>query len=429
LIEEKNYPIDNDFLTSILDVLSTGVYTYATQSLVVNGTSLTQYQQFIRSEIIKNALHTGIGFCSKNDMQNYLAWGRNELGQLGDGTTTDVAAPEALSNTGLFNGVEVIAKNSLSALALTTGGDLISWGSNFHGNLGDGTVTDRSSPVSVSTGNTFVAIAAGGDHMAAIDYSGFAWAWGDNSLGQVGDGTVTNRSTPTSVVGGNQFVALSAGGAHCVGLDTSNQAWAWGDNTFGELGNGTTDNSSSPVVVLGGLQFTRVVCSNGEFDIPAAVNSIGSYPIFNVALDQSGFAWTWGAGGNGQLGNGATNNQSSPVSVAGGARFVDIACGAFHALALDRYGALWAWGANGGGQLGDGTTANRSSPVSVATSKRFVQLAAKSNASIAIDTEGQAWAWGSADGSGELGTGGSSDTYSSPTSVIAGAVFRTRKIY
>ena len=138
------------------------------------------------------------------------AWGANEYGQLGDGTTTQQRmVPVRVLG---LDGVTAIAGGSFHGLALRNNGTVWAWGDNNYGQLGDGTTTPRASPTQVSGLSNIVAIAAGASHSLALDASGTLWAWGDNAFGQLGDGSNVQRRTPVHVLGITNATRIAAGG-------------------------------------------------------------------------------------------------------------------------------------------------------------------------------------------------------------------------
>ena len=181
-----------------------------------------------------------------------LAWGDNPFGQLGDGTTISRSVPVAVD---LPAGVTVtaVAAGAGHSLALTSAGQLLAWGDNRHGQLGDGTTISSSVPVAVHlrAGVTVTAIAAGDDDSLALTSAGQLLAWGWNAYGQLGYGTTTSSSVPVAVdlPAGVTVTAVAAGEYYGLALTSAGQLLAWGDNAYGQLGDGTTISSSVPVAV------------------------------------------------------------------------------------------------------------------------------------------------------------------------------------
>ncbi|MGI5149668.1 RCC1-like domain-containing protein [Plantactinospora sp. CA-294935] len=168
------------------------------------------------------------------------AWGNNTYGQLGDGTTVSrstpvpVSLPAGTTATGL-------AAGGFHSLARTAAGPVLAWGYNSVGQLGDGSTTSRSTPVPVSLpgGTTVTSLAAGLLHSLAVTSTGQALAWGSNSVGQLGDGTITNRSTPVSVSlpAGTTVTAVAGGSVHSLAATSTGLVLGWGRNNYGQLGN------------------------------------------------------------------------------------------------------------------------------------------------------------------------------------------------
>jgi YD repeat-containing protein len=180
---------------------------------------------------------------------NAWAWGYNSNSQLGDGTFTNRTIPVEV--TVLSSDVAAVAAGGYHTVALKSNGSVWAWGSIEMSQLGDGTTDDKNTPVPVSNLSSGVtAIAAGHFQTVALKSNGSAWAWGYNGGGQLGDGTYTDRSTPVPVTGLlSGVIAIDTGSHHMAALKTDGSVWAWGLNNYGQLGDGTTDSSATPVSV------------------------------------------------------------------------------------------------------------------------------------------------------------------------------------
>ncbi|WP_081815116.1 hypothetical protein [Leifsonia aquatica] len=296
------------------------------------------------------------------------AWGYNNYGQLGNGTITSSSVPVAVTLPAgvTFTSVNLAAGGSHS-LALGSDGKTYAWGANNYGQLGIGTTTNSTIPVPVTmpVGVTFTSVNLGFSYSVALGSDGKAYAWGYNANGQLGNGTTTNSSVPLAVAmpAGPTFTSISAGGSHTLALDTDGNAYAWGYNAYGRLGNGTTTNSSVPVAVT--------------MPAEATFTSIHAGDYYSLALGSDGKAYAWGLNANGQLGNGTTTNSSVPVAVTmpPGVTFTNIDAGSTHSLALGSDGKAYAWGLNNYGQLGIGTNTNSSVPVVVTNSVTVTSVA------------------------------------------------------
>ena len=315
------------------------------------------------------------------------AWGDNEYGQLGDGTTTGQLVPEQLGLTG----VKSVAAKDLYTVALKADGTVWAWGYNTSGQLGDGTKTTRLAPVQVSGLNGATAIAAGYYHTLAVRADGTVWAWGNNSNGQLGDGTTWPETTPVQVSGLSGVMAVAAGRYHSVALKTDGTVWTWGYNASGQLGDGTITERHAPAQVSG---------LSGVVAVAAGVNC-------TVVLKADGTVWGWGENNNGQLGDGTTTNRLTPVQAMGltgtvTAIAVGSTGGSTHTEALKSDGTVWSWGANESGQLGDGTKTERHAPVQVSAFSGLAPLAAGTSHTVIMGSNQFLWAWGG-NGSGQLG--------------------------
>jgi alpha-tubulin suppressor-like RCC1 family protein len=319
-----------------------------------------------------------------------LCWGRNQKGQLGDGTTSDRAVPGTVG--GLSGGVVAVTAGTAHSCAVTSGGAVRCWGYNSAGQLGDGTTADRWAPVTV-TGleSGVVAVVAGGFHTCALTDGGAVRCWGYNSSGQLGDGSTTDKWTPVAVSGLASGVrAVAAGAFHTCALLNSGAVKCWGYNSYGQLGDGSAEARSLPVQVVG--------LANGVTGIAAGYSH-------TCAAISGGAVKCWGSNSNGQLGDGTTTDRPLPVPVAGLGVATMVTAGNYHSCAVTSGGGLQCWGFNAAGRLGDGTTADRWSPVGVSgLASGIAAVYAGGEHTCALTNGGAAECWGE-NASGQLGDG------------------------
>lgn len=314
------------------------------------------------------------------------AWGANDDGQLGDGSTTDRNTPNQVS--GLSNVTAIDGGHYRHSLAVKSDGTVWAWGSNDNGHLGDGTYTNRTTPVQASNLSNVTAVAGGDSHSLALKSNGTVWAWGGNWYGQLGNGTYDNSISPVQVSSLSNIIAIAAGDQHSLALKSDGTVWAWGENAYGKLGDGATTNRSAPIQVSGLSGVTAIAVGDQH----------------SLALKSDGTVWAWGSNEGGQLGDGTTTNRSLPIQVINISDVTAIAAGYKHGLAIKSNSTVWAWGYNGDGQLGDGGTADRYSPIQVNNLDSVTAIAAGDYHSIALKSDGTVWTWGY-NGDGELGNG------------------------
>ncbi len=167
--------------------------------------------------------------CALTETGDAYCWGLNEDGQLGDGTTDSRSVPTLVDTPG---GVlwQAITAGQFHSCALSTDGDAYCWGRNQDGQLGDGTTDDRHEPTLVLSGSVeFQMISAGGWHSCALTDAGDAYCWGWNVDGQLGDGTTNDQAEPTQVLaGGMRFQMIATGGWHSCALTGAGDTYCWG---------------------------------------------------------------------------------------------------------------------------------------------------------------------------------------------------------
>jgi len=307
-----------------------------------------------------SGLSTGVVAVTAGEYASYAllvdgsvkSWGWNQNGRLGDGTTTQRTTPVTVgASVPAFVGLTRVSSQVSHALALKSNGQVYAWGLNTNGGLGDGSATQRTSPVLVSGISTATSIAAGKLFSLVLKSDGTVWSFGLNANGQLGDNSTTQRLTPVQVSGLTNVVAIAAGYTHGLALKSDGTVWAWGKNANGQLGDGSTTQRLTPVQVGGGL--------GGVVAIAATEN-------VSIFLKSDGTLWATGYNGSGQIGDGTTTQRTSPVAVLQVANGVQIAGDLNHVLAITENGEIWSWGSGTQGEIGDGASSNRSTPVKAA---------------------------------------------------------------
>jgi len=184
-------------------------------------------------------------------------WGLNTKGQLGNGSTINSNIPVYVS--GISNATSVSAQGD-SSCAVIGSGAIQCWGANNFGQLGNGSTTNSNIPLSVSGISNATSISTGstGGHFCAVLSSGAVQCWGYNSYGQLGNGSITNSNSPVSVSGISNAISVSAGSFHSCAVLAGGAIKCWGFSTLGQLGNGSITNSNSPVNVVGISNATSV---------------------------------------------------------------------------------------------------------------------------------------------------------------------------
>lgn len=279
-------------------------------------------------------------------------WGLNASGQLGDGTFNNRNVPIAVS--GLAAGITQVVGGDSHTCALINGG-VRCWGDNTFGQLGNGSTALSATPVTVQgLPGRVRTIAAASVATCAVLMDASAYCWGYNNYGQLGDGTIVNRSLPVRVQGLGSVKSIAPGVEHTCAL-VGEQVYCWGHNTFGQLGSGDLSDSVSPRLVQGfsggvthllsgGQNFNCAIAgagavqcwgqnTRGQLGDNKVSGTQSTQPVQVVGLtygmtalhagyihacaSEGGGVKCWGWGSSGQLGNGATSQSSVPVSVIG----------------------------------------------------------------------------------------------------------------
>ena len=279
------------------------------------------------------------------------ATGYGAGGRLGIGGTDSICSPTLLESI-QHAFIKKVAVNSggKHCLALSSEGDVFSWGEGDDGKLGHDNKNscDRPRVVEALRGKDISDISCGGAHSAAITSSGELYTWGKGRYGRLGHGDSDDQTKPKLVEAllGHRVidVACGSGDAQTLCITDDDNVWSWGDGDYGKLGRGGSDGCKVPMKVesLAGLGAMKVECGSQ----------------FSVCLTRSGSVFTWGKGDYHRLGHGSDDHVRRPRKVAAlqGRRIISIATGSLHCVACTDSGEVFTWGDNDEGQLGDGST-------------------------------------------------------------------------
>jgi len=320
-----------------------------------------------------------------NAGSSVFAWGENSYGQLGDGTTTNHSSPVTVD----FGRPQDLGLGLNFSLVLLGTGNVMVKGDNFYGQLGDGTYINKSNLIEIGGFEDAVQSIAVGDHFGvALLSNGNLMTWGRNNFGQLGHGTSTpTYNVPTTISSLTNVVEIAAGSGHVLARLSNNDVYAWGRNDNGQLGLGDIAHRDSPTKISSLANATQVACGNG----------------YSMALI-GGFVYIWGDNNYAQLGDGSTNDNSTPSVVAGIANVTQIAAGHRFALALNTADQVLGWGSNQYDQIGSALSSLVYSPEVIATISGIDTIVAGTDHALLLLDNETVMSWGR-NAYGQLGQG------------------------
>ena len=344
----------------------------------------------------------------QNKIPALWVWGSNGYGELGDNTITYRSSPIQTVSCG--TNWKIISASNTYSVAIKTDGTLWNWGCNLRGQIGIGNPTTGIycvlSPVQTSAGGSnWRTVATGGETLGttvAIKTDGTLWNWGFDDI------LTRDICTPIQLFAGtNNWSKVSVGCRYALSIKTDGTLWGWGLNSSGQLGNGNTVSQNSPVqTALGGNDWKYINSALSD-------SKPKSYGIKN-----SGTLWAWGYNRVGDLGIGcsATVYISIPTQICiGSSDWKQVSSGYNHTLAVKTNGTLWGWGCN----LCSAIPTNSSRPYQIMTgTTNWRQVSAGCSSSSAIKTDGTLWTWGN-NLYGQAGTN-TGATITSPVQTVAG---------
>jgi alpha-tubulin suppressor-like RCC1 family protein len=284
--------------------------------------------------------------CARRADSTLWCWGSNVSGQLGNGSFDNSLAPTQVSALGAA--VAEVSAGDLFACARKLDGTVWCWGT---GPLGNGAVTSSATPVQVAALGTAAAEVSTGDGAAcARKTDGTLWCWGSNTFGVVGDGTTTDRLSPVQVTAlGANVTGVSVGDIFACGVMSDGSVWCWGANDHGQLGDGTTTNHSLPMQVP-------------TLHNVATVSADGRHACAH-RRDGTLACWGWNAHGELGDGTTSDRSTPVAVSALG-TSVAEVSAGINHnSCSVLADSSIWCWGGNEFGQVGDGTAVTRPAPV------------------------------------------------------------------
>jgi len=302
-----------------------------------------------------------------------FTWGLYSSGQLGIEILSFQNTPIEITsqfNLGVDETISSISLGKEHSSALTSTGRLFTWGYNRYGQLGDGATTNQNTPIEITSqfnlgfDETIISISLGDSHSSALTSMGRLFTWGYNTYGQIGDGTTTDKITPIEITSrfsltvGETIVNVSLGGYHSSAVTSEGRIFTWGSNENGQIGDGTITDKTTPTEITGRFNLT--------VDETIVNVSLGEY--HSSALTSEGRFFTWGSNDSGQIGDGTSTNRNNPteitsrLSLTADETIINVSLGGYHSSLLTSEGRLFTWGFNFHGQLGDGKTINKTTP-------------------------------------------------------------------
>ena len=312
-------------------------------------------------------------------------WGDNDYGQIGDGTRNYSNYPVKV-----LSDVVSVEMSRMQSAAITEDGSLYMWGLNDRGQVGNGAVNDEQhTPVKILS--DVVEVTLSEYNGAAITKDGSLYMWGNDSYGQIGNGEYKDSAfTPQKVlsdivdvcIGDDDYDGHLRIYGTCAAITKDGNLYMWGMNSNGSIGNGTYTNQQSPIKIMSNVKSVIMVnrktaiitdendlymCGNGIGytlqKIMSNVLEVQLYEECQTVLTEDGSLYMWGDNEHGQIGNGTTDYQTTPVKVL--SDVVSVNVGDDHSAALLENGSVYMWGDNSRGQLGNGTREDSLVPIKV----------------------------------------------------------------
>lgn len=333
--------------------------------------------------------------CFLTPVGKVYCWGKNEQGELGNGTDGSSTTPQPVK-TGLR--FKQISGSYYHVCAVSESNEAYCWGGNDYGALGDGTKELRKEPTKVQTNERFVQISAGGSEgvTCGVSMAGDIFCWGDDTYDQL----VNSSLLPVkAAAGGTKFSQVSVGFYHVCGLSTEGKAYCWGYNDWGETGNNPSGpDYNTPQAVLQNYTFKSL---SANLYFTCGLVAAGS------ATGTEGDVYCWGRNNNGQLGLGSSDtNPHFTGEKVPGHTFARHFSGwySYHSCGIKADGETWCWGRNNYGQVGVGSSGNPVLTPTQINSFKFSQISTSVYHTCGYTVDETLMCWGY-NAYGQLGNG------------------------
>ncbi|MDC0056496.1 hypothetical protein OAJ94_05540, partial [Deltaproteobacteria bacterium] len=290
-----------------------------------------------------------------NGSNEAYCWGKGDNGELGNGnlSSSNVPGNKVVLPSGA-NPVYISSSDDHSCV-VSDDGDIYCWGQNNYGQLGNGSQGGYSSiPTIVNSGVDFKSVSAGYEYSCAISTDGGLYCWGNNNHGQLGDGTYNQRTSPVQITSGptsSIWKEVAVSESHTCAISSSDKIYCWGLNHDGQLGDGTTVDANNPQLV------------NMPAGTTAVSVSVGSLS-FTCGVLENHSTYCWGRNSRGYLGDGSWQDSHTPIAIdlPSGSEVVEISSGREHSCILLTNDQIMCWGFGNGGALGTGNYDDSPSP-------------------------------------------------------------------
>ena len=390
-------------------------------SVRLTSPTIVSFSGLIQGETISTLILGSQHSLAMTSNARVYAWGDNEFGQLGNGSTQRLTSPTLITIPNLAQGESVLSIHAgfKHTFALTSNNHIYAWGLNTQGQLGDNSLISKLFPrvITISILQDSVYKLQTNSSINPTHFfttiQGNAYGWGQNNNGKLGDGTTSTRTTPTkinfpSLQPGEELISIKSGNAHTLALTNLGIIYTWGDGSLGALGTGNTNSRNNPATI----SFTNLITNERI----VAIEVGGTH---SLALTSNGRVFGWGSNYRGQLGNGNSTGLQTVLfptvmtfsNLSGSETIQSIHAGYEHNFAITTLGRVFTWGFNGSNALGTTTIASNSSsfvPLLLSFSLNQGETVTKiypgMSHNFAITSSQRILTWG-LNSSGQLGTG------------------------